>query len=263
MKITIYKITNTINDKLYIGKTNKCIKKRLAEHFYLAEKGYVSKLNNAIRKYGRDVFTIEAIVENVPEYFWRPFEMYWIHFYDSYNTGYNMTLGGDGGRGMGWSDERYEKIKKSWTNEKRLITGEKSRERWCNFTKEKRQKIRNKQKWSEERKEDFSNLMKEKYKDPNQRLKTSRAMKKVFKETPTLKEKTKRPGKLNGRAKIILIYDIHGRIKNICLGTFVSWCKDNRISFDKLIKSTKTTPFKGLYTIDLGRLSSLKFMLLQ
>ena len=49
----------------------------------------------AIAKYGKDNFTIEQI-EEVENDFLGEREMYWIHYYDSYNNGYNATLGGDG-----------------------------------------------------------------------------------------------------------------------------------------------------------------------
>ena len=90
----IYKITNDINDKVYIGKTEFNIEKRFQEHCRDALKDRNEKrpLYNAMNKYGIEHFKIEEIeqcndIENR--------EKYWIEYYDSYNNGYNATLGGD------------------------------------------------------------------------------------------------------------------------------------------------------------------------
>lgn len=54
--IEIYKIENKLNGMLYIGQTKQGIKKRFNQHC-LAD----SYLGRAIRKYGKDNFTIEVI----------------------------------------------------------------------------------------------------------------------------------------------------------------------------------------------------------
>lgn len=91
----IYKITNNINDKIYIGKTEFDIKKRFKEHYQESLRQCEEKrpLYNAINKYGIEHFKIELIEEcsNIEER-----EKYWIEFFDSYYKGYNATLGGDG-----------------------------------------------------------------------------------------------------------------------------------------------------------------------
>lgn len=93
----IYKISNSINDKVYIGKTLSTIEKRFQEHIKDAyrETDNVRPLYRAIRKYGADVFHVELIeqisIENLSDR-----EKYWIQYYDSYNNGYNATVGGDG-----------------------------------------------------------------------------------------------------------------------------------------------------------------------
>ena len=91
----IYKITNDINDKVYIGKTEFDIEKRFKEHYQESFRQCEEKrpLYNAINKYGIEHFKIELIEEcdNLEER-----EKYWIEFFDSYYKGYNATLGGDG-----------------------------------------------------------------------------------------------------------------------------------------------------------------------
>lgn len=61
----IYKITNTINNKLYIGKTINTIEKRFAEHIKQSKIPQAKKrpLYNAINKYGIENFTIEIVEE--------------------------------------------------------------------------------------------------------------------------------------------------------------------------------------------------------
>ena len=93
----IYKITNDINGKIYIGKTNFSIEKRFKEHCRDAQKGKCKNrpLYSAINKYGIEHFHIESI-EEVSRERASEREQYWINFYNSYHFGYNATLGGDG-----------------------------------------------------------------------------------------------------------------------------------------------------------------------
>lgn len=90
----IYKITNNINNKIYIGKTEFDIQKRFKEHCRDSKKEYKNRpLYNAMNKYGIEHFKIEEIEEcNNPE----ERERYWIEYYNSFKNGYNATLGGDG-----------------------------------------------------------------------------------------------------------------------------------------------------------------------
>ena len=50
-------------------------------------------IKRAIHKYGRDKFHIQ-LIEECPVNILDEREKYWINFYNSYNTGYNLTLGG-------------------------------------------------------------------------------------------------------------------------------------------------------------------------
>lgn len=63
LKKYIYKITNTINNKIYIGQTND-IKRRFREHKNLMYGKVGNKhLYSAIKKYGLDSFIFEIIEE--------------------------------------------------------------------------------------------------------------------------------------------------------------------------------------------------------
>ena len=91
----IYKITNDINDKIYIGKTEYSIEKRFKEHCQDSKRAHCEKrpLYDAMNKYGIEHFHIEPIEEtNEPE----EREKYWIQYYGSFKYGYNATMGGDG-----------------------------------------------------------------------------------------------------------------------------------------------------------------------
>ena len=92
----IYKITNKINGKIYIGKTTGTTQKRWKEHCYPSHLEDGTHFHRAILKYGSDNFIVETIEDNIPSDIINDREKYWISFYNSYNDGYNETLGGDG-----------------------------------------------------------------------------------------------------------------------------------------------------------------------
>lgn len=95
----IYKITNLVNNKIYIGKS-KNIEKRWKQHIDEAYHGSQRLLCKAIRKYKECNFSFQ-IIESIPiekyDKISSSREIYWIAYYDSYKQGYNMTPGGDGG----------------------------------------------------------------------------------------------------------------------------------------------------------------------
>jgi group I intron endonuclease len=97
----IYKITNIINGKIYIGKTEKQNPyERFEEHKRDCKKEIekIRPLYKAFNKYGVENFLFEVLEEtNEPEIK----EVFYIEKYKSYvgfkkSKGYNATLGGDG-----------------------------------------------------------------------------------------------------------------------------------------------------------------------
>lgn len=98
LQSVIYKITNSINNKIYIGKSSN-IKKRLSQYSYMLKFNLLhnSHLQSSIIKYGRENFTFEILEFSNKENLNNQ-EKYWIDFYKSYNPkfGYNKTFGGDG-----------------------------------------------------------------------------------------------------------------------------------------------------------------------
>lgn len=100
----IYKITNIITKKVYIGYDSSSSDKRWRNHKkdYTKEKFSSKLLYRAMLKYGIDNFEYLRIEDGIEELdTLKEREIFWISHYDSNNElfGYNMTRGGDGGCG--------------------------------------------------------------------------------------------------------------------------------------------------------------------
>ena len=98
--IGIYKITNKINNKIYIGKSIN-IEQRWKEHIRHSKNTFSRKkppIHRAINKYGKENFYYEILeVCNIDELVEK--EIFYIKKFDSTNKkiGYNLTPGGDSG----------------------------------------------------------------------------------------------------------------------------------------------------------------------
>ena len=95
----IYKITNKINNKCYIGQTIKTAEERWKEHQSHAFGSHPNDINKtlyqAIRKYGLKNFTFEVLQDNIETFEQLDkAEIYWIDYYNSFIKGYNETFGG-------------------------------------------------------------------------------------------------------------------------------------------------------------------------
>ena len=91
--IGIYKITNTVNGKCYVGQSRD-IEARWAKHLSAYKSSPEWELYRAFKKYGIAAFSFEVVEECTIEEL-NEREIYWITQYDSFNNGYNMTLGGE------------------------------------------------------------------------------------------------------------------------------------------------------------------------
>lgn len=94
----IYRTTNLINGRQYIGQHKYCGK---IDKYYL---GSGVALNNAIKKYGRENFKREIICTCGTLEELNQKEMYYIKLYNAVNNKnfYNLAVGGNGGRGNNW-----------------------------------------------------------------------------------------------------------------------------------------------------------------
>lgn len=144
----IYKITNQINGKLYIGLTTKDRPTdRYSQHRYLArhpeqesKMNQNSALHNAMRKYGIDNFTFEVIEEVPDDIDLNDREKYWINFYHTYVkdplcNGYNLTEGGEGTPGFSRPQSIEEREKRKQSNKQFYIDNPEAREQLSERTK--------------------------------------------------------------------------------------------------------------------------------
>lgn len=93
----IYKITNKINSKCYIGKSVN-IYSRFSNHKSHLKKEYISKdtnryLFNAVKKYGLDNFSFDIIELLEPiDSLLKERELYWMDHYNSCDKSYGYNL---------------------------------------------------------------------------------------------------------------------------------------------------------------------------
>ena len=122
MRGFIYKITNTINGKSYIGQTIQNVKERFYQHCATKCSKAVSNMaiHRAIKKYGKSNFTVE-VIEEIDSANLNDRERYWIKYYNSYNNGYNSTKGGQDGC-KPFKDLDVESIIKEYNTGKSLRT---------------------------------------------------------------------------------------------------------------------------------------------
>lgn len=106
MKGIIYKITNKVNGKSYIGQTRYSLEFRWRQHIHKKDNTY---FHNALRKYGINNFSIEIIEEcEISKLNER--EIFYIAKFNTFKDGYNLTIGGDGNRRL-LLDNYYDEIK--------------------------------------------------------------------------------------------------------------------------------------------------------
>jgi len=132
---SIYKITNLVNGKIYIGQTIGDTNKRFKKHLSQVNcKNICSALYCAFKKYGKGNFTIEDVVSG--EYSkeeLNELEKFYINKFNSLSpNGYNLQSGGNSfmvvesvkkqiseklkGREIKWKQKVSEGIKKLWEN---------------------------------------------------------------------------------------------------------------------------------------------------
>ena len=121
----MYYMKNEVTNKRYIGQTTKTVNERLSKHFTEAKyKGNNTHLNNSIRKYGRENFTIHEFhtIYNQKQWALDGLETHYIAKYHTQDPmyGYNIAPGGKGGK---HAPETLEKIKQSNIKAKAHLKG--------------------------------------------------------------------------------------------------------------------------------------------
>ena len=94
---TVYKITNIINGKCYVGQTNVTLNRRFGQHKCKARNGYEKEhpIHKAINEYGENNFVAEVLENEISEADIDEREKYWIEEENSmYPNGYNVQSGG-------------------------------------------------------------------------------------------------------------------------------------------------------------------------
>lgn len=113
----IYKITNIINNKVYIGKTEKSLSSRIAYHIQdlKANRHCNRHLQSAYNKYGINCFKFENIDKAIDSESLNQLEKNYITLYLSTNDkfGYNLTNGGDGTCGWKATEETRKRMSDS------------------------------------------------------------------------------------------------------------------------------------------------------
>ncbi len=154
----IYKITNKINGKIYIGLSRRSLEKRKQDY----KRRYLSQdylILRAMKKHGFENFIFEEIdnAKTINELSEK--EKYWIKFYNSRNKriGYNILEGGIDETAFYWrdlSDKKKEKYSKNMSKilQGRHITKHKKSSKYIGVTKHRKRwvcqlKINKKHHW--------------------------------------------------------------------------------------------------------------------
>ena len=125
---SVYKCQNRINGKIYIGIDMNWPTRKYA-HKSKAKNNTGFSLHKAIRKYGWDNFEWQIIYQTIDYKHLKEVESIFIKEYDSFNSGYNQTVGGEGSPGKLQSvkNKKEQSIRRAEANKK---------SRWYNNGKE-------------------------------------------------------------------------------------------------------------------------------
>lgn len=131
----IYYIKNLMNNKYYIGQSVDILRRWRREKYDLncEESAWNVHLQRSWRQYGEENFEFQIVELCQPEQLDER-EMHWITLYDSYNNGYNQSLGGGGVNGWKHTSESKAKIsesnRKTITPERRKEASDRARDYW-------------------------------------------------------------------------------------------------------------------------------------
>lgn len=138
----VYKATNKINGKCYIGQTRHSLEHRKIAHLRCAKKGVDTHFYQAIRKYGADNFEWEIICSTNDKQRLNELETFYITKFDSIKHGYNMVDGGDNNvMDIESVKTRHDEIMKSPEVRKKISESMKKLRKEKGFSEEHRRKL--------------------------------------------------------------------------------------------------------------------------
>jgi len=194
----IYKATNKIDGKCYIGQTVKLLKQRKSEHERQSKRNTSNNhFYNALSKYGKENFSWKIIEKCESKEELNEMEFHYIKQYDTFNNGYNSTSGGDSGfEAKPITEEIRKKMSEAHKGEKHHFYGKVHPNKgkkihtkeWIKESVERLRKANLGKKFSEERKREMSELRKGKKFSEEHKRKLSEANK-GRKHTEETKEK--------------------------------------------------------------------------
>jgi len=103
----VYLVTNRINGHKYVGQTRQSLARRWQGHCHDAQRGKTTALASAIRKHGKDAFTVEIVGTYHSQAELNAAEQAAICALNAHkwDGGYNLTFGGEA---PAWSNEQRE-----------------------------------------------------------------------------------------------------------------------------------------------------------
>jgi len=115
----IYLVTNKITGEQYVGKTIRAVGVRWKQHIRKARsKNRVGYIDYAINKYGAKNFDVKTVCICFSLGSLTKAEIDLIEYYDTYNNGMNLTIGGEGTIGHKHSQETIQKMRESKLGDK-------------------------------------------------------------------------------------------------------------------------------------------------
>lgn len=183
--VLIYKVTNQINQKSYIGKTEFSFDRRKANHLSDTKRGSKFAFHRALRKYGEENFVWEILEHDIEDKtLLDDREKHYISLYESFGPkGYNMSEGGEGQTGWvptqetrdKWSAQR--KGKEPWNKgtakPKKVLTQEEKIARKADADRRRSQTLKGRVTWNTGMKDVYARtLYKVIYKDGTDQIGT-------------------------------------------------------------------------------------------
>lgn len=138
----IYKATNILNNKCYIGQTKKTLDIRKRQHLATAESGNGFRFHKALREVGFDNFKWEQIDSATNLNQLTEKEDYWIKYYRSYDPhyGYNILPGKDNPMDCIHIKQHHDEVMRSEEVRKKISNSMKKRIAQGNFFGEEHRK---------------------------------------------------------------------------------------------------------------------------